>query len=134
MLERLSPFKHTQEPVDPDLISETFIKYLDGKRKEVVDQSKGKGRKKRLNVVAAKSISAEELQQVSLPSTSKDRNLPSASKGRNLPSTSEDRKEPKKEKAPSKMSTKREFYRVPEVRSVWGKSTQCSSQVSFLIV
>ena len=99
VLERLPSFRHTQEPVDPDLISEMFIQYLHDKRKEVVDQSKGKGRKNRLNVVAAKSVSAEELQQVSLPSTSKEKNVPSASKGRNLPSTSEDRKDnPKKRK------------------------------------
>ncbi|PSN37707.1 hypothetical protein C0J52_16916 [Blattella germanica] len=52
------------------------------KQKEVVDQSKNKGKRKRLNIVAGKNISAEEIQQMSSLSTSEDKNVPSISKGR----------------------------------------------------
>lgn len=73
VLQRLPSFKHLDlAPLDPAIISDSFVQYLEDKRKEVVHQEKGKGRKKKLNIEAGKSISAEEvLQKVSEPSTSK---------------------------------------------------------------
>ncbi|XP_069357707.1 uncharacterized protein [Maniola hyperantus] len=56
VLQRLPNFKDAEEP---SLISENFIQYLENKRKEVVEICGGKGRKKKLNVAAGKSISAQ---------------------------------------------------------------------------
>lgn len=63
VLERLPTFKHPQpDRVSPSLISDSFVQFLEDKRKQVIGQAKG-GRKKKLNVPAGKSISSEELKK-----------------------------------------------------------------------
>ncbi|CAK1578715.1 unnamed protein product [Parnassius mnemosyne] len=62
VLQRLPTFRHPDAPLqDPVLVSESFIQFLENKRIGVVE-SGGKGRKKKLNVHAGKSISAEDIQ------------------------------------------------------------------------
>lgn len=82
VLQRLPTFKNADATANPDLLGQSFTQYLEEKRKEVVDQSKKNGKRKKLNIVAGKSISAEEIQQMSSLSTSAEKNVPSTSKGR----------------------------------------------------
>lgn len=73
VLQRLPTYRETEEEighVDPSLVSESFVEFLENKRNTVVGRA-GTGRKKKLNVPAGKSITSEDLIIISAtPATS----------------------------------------------------------------
>lgn len=99
VLQRLPGFKDPDAPQqDSSLISESFVEYLENKRKEVVGIGGNKGRKKKLNVTAGKSISAEEVDKAQLITSKESKEKPSSvnDKDHSQPSSKNSRRKSKK--------------------------------------
>lgn len=73
VLERLPSYIDPNAPnPDTSLVSDAFIQYIETTRKRVLGQGEAiKRRKRKLEVPAGKSISAEEVEKLASPSTSK---------------------------------------------------------------